>query len=164
MRFARVSRVRLFIASIAAIALGGVGLVGRQAAPATLTSIEVMIPMRDGVRLHTLIVHAGQRAADALPFLFPRTPYGIGQTAGRRPDGATPRWPRTATSWSSRTSAAASSPRASSSCSSAARRKDPKAIDESTDTYDTIEWLLKNVPDNNGRVGMLGIVYPAGSP
>ena len=34
-------------------------------------------------------------------------------------------------------------------------KNDPKAIDESTDTYDTIEWLLKNVPNNNGRVGML---------
>src|SRR5207249_8565025 len=38
-------------------------------------------------------------------------------------------------------------------------RDDPKAIDESTDAYDTIDWLLKNVPDNNGRVGMLGISY-----
>ncbi len=40
-------------------------------------------------------------------------------------------------------------------------RKDPKAIDESTDTYDTIEWLLKNVPNTNGRVGMVGTSYPA---
>ena len=38
-------------------------------------------------------------------------------------------------------------------------KQDPKAIDEGTDTYDTIDWLLKNVPDNNGRVGMLGISY-----
>ena len=38
--------------------------------------------------------------------------------------------------------------------------KNAKAIDESTDTYDTIDWLLKNVPNNNGRVGMLGISYP----
>ncbi|HKR23475.1 MAG TPA: CocE/NonD family hydrolase [Pyrinomonadaceae bacterium] len=36
----------------------------------------------------------------------------------------------------------------------------PRDIDESTDTYDTIEWLLKNVPNNNGRVGMWGISYP----
>ena len=35
--------------------------------------------------------------------------------------------------------------------------KGPKDIDESTDTYDTIDWLLKNVPNNNGRVGMVGI-------
>src|SRR5678810_770282 len=33
-------------------------------------------------------------------------------------------------------------------------------IDESTDTYDTIDWLIKNVPNNNGRVGMYGISYP----
>ena len=33
-------------------------------------------------------------------------------------------------------------------------------VDESTDTYDTIDWLVRNVPDNNGRVGLLGISYP----
>ncbi len=37
--------------------------------------------------------------------------------------------------------------------------KDPKAIDEGTDTYDTIDWLAKNVPHNNRRVGLLGISY-----
>jgi hypothetical protein len=36
---------------------------------------------------------------------------------------------------------------------------DKKAIDESTDTYDTIDWLLKNVPNNNGRVGLAGVSY-----
>jgi putative CocE/NonD family hydrolase len=38
-------------------------------------------------------------------------------------------------------------------------QKDPKGIDESTDTYDSIDWLIKNVPDNNGRVGIAGISY-----
>ena len=37
---------------------------------------------------------------------------------------------------------------------------DPKAIDESTDTYDTVAWLLKNVPGNNGRAGVVGTSYP----
>jgi predicted acyl esterase len=36
----------------------------------------------------------------------------------------------------------------------------PADVDESTDTYDTIEWLLRNIPDNNGRVGMWGISFP----
>jgi putative CocE/NonD family hydrolase len=36
----------------------------------------------------------------------------------------------------------------------------PKDIDESTDTYDTIDWLVKNLPNNNGKVGILGISYP----
>ena len=39
-------------------------------------------------------------------------------------------------------------------------KKGKKNIDESTDTYDTIDWLVKNVPDNNGKVGILGISYP----
>jgi len=38
--------------------------------------------------------------------------------------------------------------------------KTGKAVDESSDTYDTIEWLVKNLPNNNGRVGMWGISYP----
>jgi putative CocE/NonD family hydrolase len=38
--------------------------------------------------------------------------------------------------------------------------KGPKDIDESTDAWDTIDWLVKNVPNNNGKVGMLGISYP----
>ena len=41
-----------------------------------------------------------------------------------------------------------------------ARQEGPKDIDESTDTYDTIEWLLKNVPNHNGRAGMVGISQP----
>ena len=38
--------------------------------------------------------------------------------------------------------------------------KDPKGIDESTDTYDTIAWLVKSIPANNGRVGVMGVSYP----
>ena len=38
--------------------------------------------------------------------------------------------------------------------------KGSKDIDESTDAYDTIDWLVKNVPLNNGKVGLLGISYP----
>lgn len=39
-------------------------------------------------------------------------------------------------------------------------KKAPQDTDESTDTYDTVEWLLKNIPQNNGRVGITGISYP----
>ena len=39
-------------------------------------------------------------------------------------------------------------------------RKTGKQVDESSDTYDTIDWLVKNVPNNNGRVGVWGISYP----
>ncbi len=40
-------------------------------------------------------------------------------------------------------------------------RGDPKAIDEGTDAYDTMEWLTKHVPNNNGRIGMIGVSYDA---
>ncbi len=36
----------------------------------------------------------------------------------------------------------------------------PKDVDESTDTYDTIDWLIKNIPNNNGRAGLYGTSYP----
>ena len=39
-------------------------------------------------------------------------------------------------------------------------REDPKSIDDSTDTFDTIEWLLHNVPDSNGKVGIIGVSNP----
>ncbi len=64
------------------------------------------------------------------------------------------------TSSYTRISVAATKAKASLKCSvSAAIRKTPKAIDESTDTYDTFEWLLKNIPNNNGKAGMYGISY-----
>ena len=39
-------------------------------------------------------------------------------------------------------------------------KKDETDVDESSDTYDTVEWLTTNVPNNNGRVGIMGISYP----
>ena len=36
---------------------------------------------------------------------------------------------------------------------------DPKATNETTDAYDSIDWLIKNVPNNNGKVGMFGVSY-----
>ena len=115
-----------------------------------LDTLDVMIPMRDGVRLHTAIFRP-RKARGPLPFLIVRTPYGAGYRAyvpdpyifvsqdirGRyKSEGefVMLRPPRD--------------------------RHDPKAVDESTDTYDTIEWLLKNVPANNGRAGVMGISYP----
>jgi putative CocE/NonD family hydrolase len=40
------------------------------------------------------------------------------------------------------------------------KKETPTTVDESTDTYDTIDWLVKNVPDNNGKAGVYGISYP----
>ncbi len=122
---------------------------------------EAMVAMRDGVRLHT-VIYAPEAARSPLPFILNRTPYGSGGDANGHPKLATSykeladegyifvfqdirgrygsegrfvmmRPPRDA--------------------------KAPEAVDEGTDAYDTIDWLVHNVPGNNGRVGMLGVSY-----
>lgn len=120
---------------------------------------EVMIPMRDGVKLHTF-VFAPKDQQGALPFILTRTPYGIGGAAGSfitsYAELADERYIFVFQDIRGRFDSEGQfvmlrSPR---------NKKDPKAIDESTDTWDTIDWLLANVPRNNGRVGQLGVSYP----
>ncbi|MGC3945119.1 MAG: CocE/NonD family hydrolase [Chryseolinea sp.] len=126
----------------------------------TLTYVrkEIMISMRDGVKLNTLIY--APRTNEKLPILFMRTPYGVSHM---------------------------SSPNKSSYLADMAKdgyifafqdirgryksegkfemlrfrrdKKDLKSIDESSDTYDAIDWMVKNIPNNNGKVGMYGISY-----
>ncbi|AHG93622.1 hydrolase CocE/NonD family protein (plasmid) [Gemmatirosa kalamazoonensis] len=120
---------------------------------------EVMIPMRDGVRLHTLIFTPKSQTGD-LPIILNRTPYGIagarasfgGSIAELADEGYVFVFQDIRGRFTSEGQFVMLRP--------PMHRKDPKAIDESTDTYDTIDWLLKNVPRNNGRVGMLGVSYP----
>ncbi len=122
---------------------------------------EAVVPMRDGVTLFTVIL-TPKTTAGPLPILMSRTPYGTGgwggtfgiaygfaelmrdgyifvfqDIRGRNKSGGTFEMNR--------------APR---------DRRDAKSVDESTDTWDTIDWLIKNVPGNNGKVGMLGISYP----
>jgi putative CocE/NonD family hydrolase len=120
---------------------------------------EEMIPTRDGVSLHTLIYTPKDRAGD-LPILITRTPYGIAAAGGvfatsyaeLARDGYVFVFQDIRGRFGSEGQfVMLRSPR---------DKSDPKAIDESTDTYDTIEWLLKHVPHNNGRVGQLGVSYP----
>ena len=120
---------------------------------------EEMITMRDGVRLHTLIF-SPKNQSEALPILMNRTPYGIAQSTS---DGINRRNKELVKDgyifvrqdirgrYASEDQFAMNRPPRD--------RKDPKATDESTDTYDTIDWLVKNVPKNNGRVGILGVSY-----
>lgn len=130
-----------------------------QATASTYDRKEMMIPMRDGLRLHTVLFSPKEQPAP-LPFLISRTPYGasnypspeklpylkdmaedgyifvIQDIRGRYGSEGIyimQRLPR--------------------------NPNDKKAVDESTDAYDTIDWLLKNVRNNNGKAGMLGISY-----
>jgi len=129
--------------------------------PNDFDKIEQLIPMRDGVKLHT-IIYVPKSSRDPLPIIFNRTPYGIDniyrgfgppsslqelidegfifafqdirgkfKSEGQFIMQRPPRGPQNSTQ-----------------------------IDEGTDTYDTIDWMIKNVPNNNRRVGMVGTSYP----
>nr|WP_213807472.1 CocE/NonD family hydrolase [Granulicella sp. dw_53] len=126
------------------------------------TRTEAMIPMRDGVKLHAVILQpTNAKAGEPLPFLMERTPYGV--------DGGSSRSFNT-----SKPELAASGyilveedvrGRYGSGGQFVMNRPiiphtTKNDVDETTDTRDTIDWLLKNVPNNNGRVGVLGVSYP----
>jgi hypothetical protein len=126
---------------------------------------EYMIPMRDGVHLHTLVfspkagVLSPQSASEALPFLIERSPYGWDSAAleinaglsDLARDGYFFVFQDIRGRYQSEGQFVLQRP--------ARTTKDDRSIDEGTDTYDTIDWLLKNVPGNNGRAGILGISY-----
>jgi putative CocE/NonD family hydrolase len=121
---------------------------------------EVMIPMRDGVKLHAVILKPSD-IGSPLPFLMQRTPYGVDGTTGpsffaSRPELARAGYIYVAEDirgrYKSEGRFVMSRPLAD--------HRSKKAIDESTDTYDTVAWLLENVTGNNGRVGVVGTSYP----
>ena len=121
------------------------------------TRTEAMIPMRDGVKLHTVIV-APRGTTGSLGILMDRTPYGA--------DGAAAGAARNAgyLGLSGLIIVAQDIRGRFTSEGTFAMNRPPhsgsQGTDESTDTYDTIDWLVKNVPNNNGRVGVFGISYP----
>ena len=129
------------------------------APPPPFTLQEVMIPVRDGVHLQTSILVPTDKKGP-LPILFERTPYGV---PTRPPRGVPTSFKELMQDGyifvfqnlrgrfkSEGTFRIFAPPRDLSS---------PKATDETTDAYDSIDWLVKNVPNNNGRVGMWGVSY-----
>jgi putative CocE/NonD family hydrolase len=120
--------------------------------------VDTMVAMRDGVKLHTSI-YVPQNYTGPLAIVFTRTPYSITGSAGRMTgsyrelaeDGYAFAFQDIRGHYGSEgTFVMQRAPR---------DRRDPKAIDEGSDAYDTIDWLVKRVPGNNGRVGMLGVSY-----
>ncbi len=119
---------------------------------------EVMIPVRDGVRLQTVVL-APTNAAKPLPILFRRTPYGIPEKA---PEQMPSSWKELAQDgyiFVIQNLRGRFKSEGYFKLSSQVDLNDPKATNETTDAYDSIEWLVKNVPNNNGKVGMYGVSY-----
>jgi uncharacterized protein len=127
---------------------------------------DVMIPMRDGVKLHTVIVIP--RGARGAPILLTRTPYDASSRARRNQspymlatlpqgdevfaaDGYIRVFQDVRGKYGSEGEYVVTRPLRGPLNSS--------SVDHSTDAYDTIDWLVKNVPESNGKVGMLGSSY-----
>lgn len=125
-----------------------------------------MIPMRDGVKLFTVIMTPVGNAKP-LPILLQRTPYGADlpmDEGGTMDFSAVPYFGNMAKEgyifimqdirgkYKSQGTMQIHQP--------LIHASQKGAVDESTDTYDAIDWLIKNIPNNNGKAGLLGISYP----
>lgn len=139
------------------------------------TKYEYKIPMRDGVHLHT-VAYVPKGNGQTWPVLIQRTPYGVGPYGSDnypREAGALRRLaPSTEllrqgyilvhqdVRGKMMSEGQFVDVRPVSPDMAAKARRDPKVIDETTDAYDTVDWLLTHVPSHNGRVGAWGISYP----
>jgi putative CocE/NonD family hydrolase len=124
--------------------------------------VDTMVPMRDGVRLHTSVwVPGGQ--SGTLAIVFRRTPYGIdGAGPGSFTSGGSSMRELAADGYAFALQDIRGKYKSEGQfvMQRAPRdRRDPKAVDEGSDAWDTIDWLVKRVPNNNGRVGMIGVSY-----
>jgi putative CocE/NonD family hydrolase len=134
--------------------------------------LDRRIRMRDGVQLYTVIyVPKNAPAAAPYPILMTRTPYSAGPYGENhyRSNGPGPsqelsdeRYIFVYQDVRGRYLSEGQFEEMTPALPAGAKAvgNNPMPHDESTDTFDTIEWLLKNVPNNNGRVGMMGISYP----
>src|SRR5580693_2175535 len=136
-------------------------------APAQPTDFDkrvVMVPMRDGTKLYTVIVVP--KGAKGAPMLLTRTPYNAASRAARSKSGrmieALPLsdevfveagyirvYQDVRGKFGSEGPYIMTPP-------PVASGYNPTGADDTTDAYDTIDWLVKNVPESNGRVGMIG--------
>ncbi|GLB49792.1 CocE/NonD family hydrolase [Neptunitalea lumnitzerae] len=127
------------------------------------TKKEVSIEMRDGIHLHTTI-YSPKDTSKKYPIVMQRTPYScqpygpdkyratIGPDKTMMEEGYIIVYQDVRGRWNSEgvyDNMRAYIP-----------NKKGKQVDEASDTYDTIDWLVKNVPNNNGNVGTWGISYP----
>jgi hypothetical protein len=128
------------------------------------TKYEYRIPMRDGVHLFTS-VYEPKDMSHAYPFLINRTPYSVapyGVDSYRNNLGPSRDFDKAGYifvnqdvrgRYMSEGTFVEMRPHID-------NKKSKEDVDDSTDLYDTIEWLLKNIPNNNGNAGIWGISYP----
>lgn len=128
------------------------------------TKIDTSILMRDGIKLYT-VIYVPKDTTQPYPFLMERTPYSAGPYGALSyPNAVGPNetlmkekyifvYQDVRGRYMSEGQSLEVTPHLT-------NKKNNKEVDESSDTYDAIDWLLKNIINNNGRVGLYGISYP----
>jgi putative CocE/NonD family hydrolase len=119
---------------------------------------EVMIPMRDGVRLQTVVLTPVAQQGP-LPILIRRTPYGIPDKPPTQINASLKELAQDGYIFVLQNLRGRFKSEGVFNLSSWVDLSDPKATNETTDAYDTIDWLVKNIPNNNGKVGIYGVSY-----
>jgi putative CocE/NonD family hydrolase len=139
-------------------------IVTAQDIKATYTKYEYEIPMRDGIKLFTS-VYVPKDDSQKYPFMMQRTPYNVGPYGEDRYRATLGPSEHFAKEGFIFVYQDVRGRYMSEGVWEEVRpikdvKRGPADTDESTDTYDTIDWLVKHVPNNNGKVGMWGISYP----
>jgi hypothetical protein len=120
---------------------------------------NVMITMRDGVKLNT-VIYSPKLTKEPVPILFTRTPYGADDDLPPSTSTYLKDMAKEGYIFVTQDIRGRYKSEGKFEMQRFMRDKNnPKSIDESTDTYDAIDWMIKNIPNNNGKVGMLGISY-----
>jgi putative CocE/NonD family hydrolase len=119
---------------------------------------QVLVPVRDGVHLQTVILTPVDQRGP-LPILFRRTPYGVPEKAPAEMPTTLKELSRDGYIFVIQNLRGRFQSEGVFKLSSQVDLNDPKDTNETTDAYDSIEWLIKNVPNNNGKVGMYGVSY-----
>jgi uncharacterized protein len=153
----RRSTLRLFAPALLALTAAA-----QQASPPATKPIftlqEVMIPVRDGVRLQTAILTPTDQQGP-LPILFRRTPYGVPEKPYEQMPPSLKELAQDGYIFVIQNLRGRFKSEGVFNLSSWVDPGDPKATNETTDAFDSIDWLVKNVPNNNGKVGMYGVSY-----
>jgi hypothetical protein len=158
------SILMLVLLAAPAAAQGAPGGPGADSVRLRYRKMEVQIPVRDGVKLFTSIYVPRDTTRD-YPVLMTRTPYGVGPygaDAYRNSLGPSPRYQQEGMIFVYQDARGRNYSEGDFTEMRPHRavKRGPQDTDESADAYDTIDWLVKHLPRNNGRVGIVGGSYP----
>src|SRR5437879_5305038 len=119
---------------------------------------EVMLRMRDGVKLQTAVLTPSDQR-EPLPILFRRTPYGVPENPPQQMPSSWKELAQDGYIFVIQNLRGRFKSGGVFDLTSQVDLTNPKSTNEMTDAYDSIEWLVKNVPNNSGKVGMYGVSY-----